>query len=476
MIIITIILGTVLYNALLDRELKVDYQLFFRQYKKWVTMMKNIKNSLKLIRNLFEHKWLHRTVPIFNGNDPIVKMVVFGLLVINALIFVGSANGESDPAEVESAFQKGICFVTWQKDRYLSPYSDRALERLAQTGATWVSIVTTYYQEDFDSLKIFPTENTPSDSSIIHAINKAHQLRLKIMLKPHLDLLSSSGTLSRSDIGFQREADWRKWFSQYLKFILHYAKLAERYNVDMLCIGTELCFASTKTKYWQEQIIPEIKKVYSGKLIYAANWDTYKAIAFWNQLDYIGIDAYFPLTDKENPNLEQIKAGWKKWIDQIQVWQQNINKPIILTEIGYRSCCSAAMKPWEFDSNSQLDSYRYRAPVVMGPRLKAEFPEVLEFARLEPQGNWAFSYQSREFKAANSYQADASFLSMFSFSFLEGNPENRNEFQPQKTGMAGEQTGGIGGRRGPGPADQAAQPSGEKTRFRELPHDGPGAR
>lgn len=74
-------------------------------------------------------------------------------------------------------------------------------------------------------------------------------------------------------------------------------------------------------------------------------------------------------------------------------------------------------------SNGNLISKRYRAPIPMGPKLKQDFPEIKEFCRLEPQGNWAFSYEGREFKSENAYQADASILTMFSFPLIEGNPE-----------------------------------------------------
>ncbi len=258
-------------------------------------------------------------------------------------------------AQGEPSFQKGICYAVWQKERYLSAYSDKSLEMLAQTGAEWVEIVTTYYQQKFNSVKIFPTDKTPSDASIIHVINQAHQLGLKVMLKPHVDLIDNSDGLWRGDIGFQDEADWQAWFSQYRNFILHYANLAEKTDVELFCIGTELCFASTQTEFWQKDIIPRIKNAYSGKLIYAANWNEYKKISFWDDIDYVGIDAYFPLANKKNPEYEDIKAGCKKWASEITDWHKEINKPIIFTEIGYRSSEFSAAKPWDYNLDANID-------------------------------------------------------------------------------------------------------------------------
>ncbi|MFH1269754.1 MAG: glycoside hydrolase, partial [Candidatus Omnitrophota bacterium] len=124
-------------------------------------------------------------------------------------------------------------------------------------------------------------------------------------------------------------------------------------------------FASAQTDFWQGYIIPAIRKIYSGKLIYAANWDEYKNIKFWGELDYVGIDAYFSLSQKQSAEYEEIEAGWKKWADEIEIWQKDIGRPIVFTEIGYRSCESAAEKPWDYYSsqpvNLKLQSDCYKA-------------------------------------------------------------------------------------------------------------------
>jgi len=269
-------------------------------------------------------------------------------------------------------FQKGMCYVAWEKDQYSTVASDKSLELLANTGATHVSIITTYYQNAYNSKFIFANEKTPTDKSIIHAIDKAHKLGLKVMLKPHLDLIDRADGLWRGDIGFQNPDDWQEWFSSYLKFILHYAKLAEKAHAEIFSIGTELSFASKQTSFWQDQIIPMIRQVYSGRLIYSANWDEYKNINFWPGLDYVGVDAYFPLAQEKIPGYNEIKTGWLKWADALQDWHRTVKKPIIFTEIGYSSCESSAAKPWEnfygkkLNLQVQADCYNAAMSVLSG--------------------------------------------------------------------------------------------------------------
>lgn len=99
---------------------------------------------------------------------------------------------------------------------------------------------------------------------------------------------------------------------------------------------------------WEEIVIKAVREVYKGPLTYAANWDEeYRLVSFWGALDYIGIDAYFPLSDKDNPNLDEIKQGWEQWVKEIEALQQKYNKPVIFPEVGYCSADGTARTPWE---------------------------------------------------------------------------------------------------------------------------------
>ena len=92
----------------------------------------------------------------------------------------------------------------------------------------------------------------------------------KIMLKPQLWVWKGEFT---GDITMDTEDDWLLFEKEYSKFILEFAVLAEELQIELLCIGTELeQFVINRPEYWLE-LIQEIKKVYSGKLTYASNWN-----------------------------------------------------------------------------------------------------------------------------------------------------------------------------------------------------------
>lgn len=243
-------------------------------------------------------------------------------------------------------FQKGMTYVTWRQDAFASAKSDESIVSMAKIGVNFVAIVPTWYQDAYNSMEMKPNDRTPSDDSVRHAIGKAHEQNMFVMLKPHVDLTGESGA-TRSDIGFQKDEEWDAWFSNYEKFIVHYARMAETEHVEMLCIGTELTFAASRAEEWRNRIIPKVRKVFSGHITYAANWDDYTEVAFWDRLDYVGIDAYFPLANKTCPTTDELRAGWRKWAGEIEKWQSSVKKPVIFTECGYISADTAASKPWE---------------------------------------------------------------------------------------------------------------------------------
>lgn len=295
----------------------------------------------------------------------ISRSLTIQIAVIAAFLILSSAAFDNKISASISypMFQKGMSYVTWSQDGFQDRASDLSIKAMSEIGVKCVAIVPTWYQEKYDSTNIEMTERTPSDAGIRRAIRKAHEEGMLVMLKPHVDL-NNDDENTRSDIGFHSEDKWQEWFDSYTEFIVHYARMAEDENVAFFCIGTELTFASTRTDMWKDKVIPEIRKVYKGYIMYAANWDAYEEVEFWDSLDYAGIDAYFPLAEKGTPQYDELKAGWRKWADDIGEWAAKIKKPVVFTECGYASVNTAAVKPWQENRASkpnpdlQADCYK----------------------------------------------------------------------------------------------------------------------
>ena len=133
---------------------------------------------------------------------------------------------------------------------------------------------------------------------------------------------------------------------------LDFARLAQKENIELFCFGTELGNSVAKRPEYWLQLIQKIKKIYSGKLTYAANWDDFDKVPFWNELDYIGIDAYFPLSDAKTPAIADLNKAWQQYILKMEKMQAKTNKKILFTEFGYRNADQAAQEPWAENQNS----------------------------------------------------------------------------------------------------------------------------
>ena len=97
------------------------------------------------------------------------------------------------------------------------------------------------------------------------------------------------------------------WFQSYTQFITHYARIAQEEGVEGFVMGTEFKTLTTNRAHdarWNA-VIAAVRAMYTGILTYAANAtfpaDEFVGVSFWNQLDLIGLDAYFNLTASTRP-------------------------------------------------------------------------------------------------------------------------------------------------------------------------------
>lgn len=229
------------------------------------------------------------------------------------------------------------------------------IKNLKQQHIEWIAQTPFGWQTSFNQPEIHLNTHISknywgeSDRGLIHTTRLAQAAGIKTLLKPHIWLTDRSQNKWLGDIEMNSEAEWQTWFKNYTAFILHYARLAEENKIEGLCIGTELMKpAITHEKEWR-QIIREIRRVYHGQLTYAANWYLeYEQIKFWDSLDFIGVQGYFPLSKKNNPTVAELRAAWKPYIKDLERMANKYQKPIVFTEVGYKSTSDAAIEPWKW--------------------------------------------------------------------------------------------------------------------------------
>lgn len=238
---------------------------------------------------------------------------------------------------------RGMSVFGWSEN------NSEAINSLVRANVEWVAVIPFLYQKDEKTKLVDIPENpnryTRRDSSHIRAINDLHQKGIRVQLKPHLWM--NDGW--RSNITLDNIQEWDAWFESYRTNMLRYARIAQETKTELFCVGTELKTSIKKQPEKWERLIDEIRQIYTGELTYAANWyDEYEHISFWNKLDYIGVQAYFPLTSIKNPDLETIEKGWEKHLIALVAIHEKYDKPILFTEVGYKSDADATIKPWEW--------------------------------------------------------------------------------------------------------------------------------
>lgn len=179
---------------------------------------------------------------------------------------------------------------------------------------------------------------------IDHSIKLLQKKNLKVMIKPQIWIKNGEFT---GDLSFEKETDWIEFEASYRDYILLYVEIAEENNVALFCVGTELYgFVKERQEFWNS-LIEEIRLRFSGKLVYAENWDKVDKIDIWKKLDYIGADAYFPLSEDIAPTNAQISEGWQPHKKMLKKLSKKFEKPILFTEFGYRSMDYALKEPWK---------------------------------------------------------------------------------------------------------------------------------
>ncbi|MES2213903.1 MAG: hypothetical protein V4465_00720 [Patescibacteria group bacterium] len=270
---------------------------------------------------------------------PSFKLQHVGIGLMMAFALPVSANIDT--------WQKGVTIMPGSAEEYARTDFKESIDAAFDAHVNSVALVIPLYQDALTSSEVHDGWNTPSDESLQQGIEYIHSKNMRVMLKLHLYPGNEwSGRI--------RPADTDQWFKTYENLVLKYAGIAEREGVETLCIGSEIIPLSTNTKYqsqWRD-IISRTRLSYAGELTYSANWgpgiyDEKNKVTFWPELDYIGISAYFP-----------IKKGtdWSYWDrTQISALQKKYEKPVLFTEIGYRSIAGALANPWDYTLESKKD-------------------------------------------------------------------------------------------------------------------------
>jgi hypothetical protein len=292
---------------------------------------------------------------------------------------------------------------------YGSPAFERGLDEAVRLGATWISLTPFGRAWDLKANGVDKTFELPlSDNQrgLRQAVKQAHARGLKVLLVPHL-WVESGGWRAEIDPG--TDEGWRRFAESYRAYVLTWARFAASLHVDMLAAGVELRSWLTSTHAPSFlPILRDIRAAYPGLLTYAANWDDVDQTVILGELDVIGINAFYPLTDKSTASDAALVDGGLEVAKKVKALAELWQKPVMFNEFGYTARTDPALRPWEWpdhmsdvtvDARAQAAAYRGLLAAMLQTReLVGGFVWRLysDPDDLSQEAEWGFSPRGRQ--------------------------------------------------------------------------------
>ena len=253
----------------------------------------------------------------------------------------------ADSPDDHSVGIRGFADPAWGANTYSSPDALLHPAEIAKTGANWIAVGPALVMNKATDDAIYrDPQRTATDESLTRIIRSAHSHGLKVMMRPFVDCLDSR----RGLINPTNRAVWFGWLRYWMN---HYAALAQSLGVEMMSVGANFEKLSNDAKYLA--VINQVRDRFSGKLVYDASIYEYQQISFWRLLDYVGIDAYWPLSPNNEYERSELLAAWSPITDELRALSERTGKKILFTEAGYRSITGAVRNPVDYKLGGTSD-------------------------------------------------------------------------------------------------------------------------
>ena len=281
------------------------------------------------LQNLHTHPYSHKPMP---------KAIILLILYMTPAVLAN----DIDLGKTEV---RGITISThgggrdWGADAIVP-----TLEDIRDLGANWVSIHPYAGIGADGSIRWSEIDPDNPPAHLIRPIQEAHRLGLSICIKPHIAYWRSPFAW-RGEITFQQDEEWQRFWRGYREWIVQLAVVCR--EADGFVVGTELDRTLYFEAEWRE-LIAEVRQHTAAPLTYAANWTDFHRVPFWDALDVIGIQAYFPLTDEPDYDEQDIRDGWAAQMDELRDYADDHNRNILFTELGYNQSHQAPIEPWDY--------------------------------------------------------------------------------------------------------------------------------
>jgi hypothetical protein len=243
----------------------------------------------------------------------------------------------------------------------------RSIDECARMGATWIALTPFGRVADLSGRGVDPTFEVPfaqNRLAVGRAIRMAHARGLSVMLVPHLWVESGAW---RAEIDPHSDEGWASWAQSYGSFVRGWAEVAEAEHAELLSAGVELrSWVTTPRAPSFVELVRQLRTIYSGPITYSANWDDAEETVVWGELDLIGINAFYPLAERDGAPFTTLLEGGERVRRRLRSLSESWRKTVLFTELGYTTRPNPAVRPWEWpdamkdvvvDERAQAEAY-----------------------------------------------------------------------------------------------------------------------
>lgn len=229
---------------------------------------------------------------------------------------------------------------------YGTEYSAALLDHLAVMGVNWISITPFGRIWDLQSTEIAMDFEAPYEENrraVREIVAQAHARGIRVLVIPHL-WVETGGWRGEIDPGSPE--GWAAYQASYRAFVLAWARDAAAAGADAFSIGVECKSWSGRFGGFWWDFIDDVRDVYPGLLTYSANWDEVEDVLFWDRLDLIGINAFYPLASHDDATFAEYQAGALSAAEGVERVASVLDMPVLFVEVGYTTRANAAVEPW----------------------------------------------------------------------------------------------------------------------------------
>ena len=257
---------------------------------------------------------------------------------------------------------------------YSSPEARAEIDALAATGANWVVVVATVWQDEATSASQYrDCALTPDDLELAEIVAYARSKGLKVQQRP---MLECKDGLGRLDVRLPRDAERmagrrstarRDWFASMAERTACYASLARRMGCDAFCLDSELDNMTEENDLWKT-VVAAARREYPGPVtschtVHTGKVDFAKHLAdpdhWFHSLDFLSLSYYCRAREEADRGRDLSVGDMMKRLSgahaKVEAIAKALGKPVVFGECGCGSIRDGAATPSWFSPFAEAD-------------------------------------------------------------------------------------------------------------------------